>query len=165
MVITFLGIVLNSGAMECRLPLDKLEALKVEIMGMLGLRKVQLGVLQSLLGKLNFVCRILPMGGCFAGDCRLAWWGSGPPSIFCVWSKHTGRICKCGIPSWSPLTEGHCGCPTPSVISIWSLRTQAESQVLRSSFKAVGVQVRGRSRELTQDLQKTWCYWNCFQWC
>lgn len=65
MVITFLSIVLFSGAIECQLPMDKLEALKAEITGMLSLRKVKLWTLQSLLGKLNFVCRILPMGRVF----------------------------------------------------------------------------------------------------
>lgn len=39
--ITFLGIFLDSGAMECRLREDKLAALKAAIEGMLGLRKVQ----------------------------------------------------------------------------------------------------------------------------
>ncbi|XP_040197615.1 solute carrier organic anion transporter family member 1C1-like [Rana temporaria] len=47
---TFLGITLDSMAMECRLPEDKLEAMKAEIRGMLGVRKVKLRALQSLLG-------------------------------------------------------------------------------------------------------------------
>ncbi|XP_040211442.1 uncharacterized protein LOC120942272 [Rana temporaria] len=64
-VIQFLGIVIDSEAMECRLPADKLEGLKEEVRGMIGMRKVQLRALQSLLGKLNFACRILPMGRIF----------------------------------------------------------------------------------------------------
>lgn len=61
-VISFLGIILDSVAMECRLPEDKLADLKREIAGMIGLRKVQLRDLQSLLGKLNGACCSLPMG-------------------------------------------------------------------------------------------------------
>lgn len=67
-VITFLGIVIDSEAMECRLPEDKLEDLKKEIAGLLGLQKVQLRALQSVLGKLNFACR----GECSAAGWRLA---------------------------------------------------------------------------------------------
>ena len=65
LVIQFLGIVIGAEVMECRLPLDKLEGLEAEICEMGGLRKVQLRALQSLLGKLNFACRILPMGRVF----------------------------------------------------------------------------------------------------
>lgn len=65
MVLSFLGIVLDSDTLECRLPEDKLVAFQAEIRGMMRLHKVQLRTLLSLLGKLNFACRILPMGRVF----------------------------------------------------------------------------------------------------
>lgn len=61
----FLGIIIDTIAMECRLPLDKLEDLKEEVAGALRGKKIQLRALQSLLGKLNFACRIMPMGRVF----------------------------------------------------------------------------------------------------
>lgn len=45
--ISFLGIIIDSGVMECRLPVDKVEVLRIEIWGMLGQCKVQLRRLQS----------------------------------------------------------------------------------------------------------------------
>lgn len=60
--ITFLGIEIDSMRMECRLPKDKLVKLQEEVRGTIGVRKLQLRQLQSLLGKLNFACRIIAMG-------------------------------------------------------------------------------------------------------
>lgn len=51
--LSFLGIVIDSEAMECRLPKGKLMVLKGEIQVIQGLRKIQLRKMQSLLGKLN----------------------------------------------------------------------------------------------------------------
>lgn len=62
-MLRFLSIVLDSNAMECHLPEDKLVALKMKLHGILGLRKIQLRMLQSLLGKLSFAWRIIPIGG------------------------------------------------------------------------------------------------------
>ncbi|KAM3924714.1 uncharacterized protein RB166_008052 [Leptodactylus fuscus] len=51
--------------MECRLPEDKLVQLRREVQGACGRKKLRLQELQSLLGKLNFACRILAMGRVF----------------------------------------------------------------------------------------------------
>ncbi|KAM3936678.1 uncharacterized protein RB166_018784 [Leptodactylus fuscus] len=64
--------------MECRLPEDKLLALRREVDCAAGLRKITLRDLQSLLGKLNFACRIMPMGRVFCR--RLAGATSGVSS-------------------------------------------------------------------------------------
>lgn len=56
--ISFLGIVIDSMAMECRLPQEKLVDLQTEIRRIHGMKKIQPRDLQSLLGKLNFACRI-----------------------------------------------------------------------------------------------------------
>ncbi|KAM3934863.1 uncharacterized protein RB166_002258 [Leptodactylus fuscus] len=51
--------------MECRLPSDKLVSLRREVRVACQRKKLMLRELQSLLGKLNFGCRILPMGRIF----------------------------------------------------------------------------------------------------
>ncbi|KAM4652049.1 uncharacterized protein O3C94_014384 [Discoglossus pictus] len=52
--------------MECRLPLDKVVDLCNTVGKVLLAKKVTLRVMQSLLGKLNFACRIIPMGRIFS---------------------------------------------------------------------------------------------------
>lgn len=88
-VITFLGIVLDTEAMECRLPDDKLEDLKSEIAGIMGLRKVQLRTLQLVLGKLNFACRILPMRRVFCRRLSASTSGVKSPKTFCAVERNT----------------------------------------------------------------------------
>ncbi|XP_077309889.1 pancreatic lipase-related protein 2-like [Lithobates pipiens] len=63
--ITFLGLEIDSVKMECRLLRDKLEKLQEEVRGTRGKCKLTLHQLQSLLGKLNFACHIIPMGRVF----------------------------------------------------------------------------------------------------
>ncbi|XP_077349935.1 integrase/recombinase xerD homolog [Lithobates pipiens] len=73
--------------MECRLPVDKLEALKGEIRRLVGVRKVQLRTLQSVLGKLNFACRIIPMGRVFSRRLAASTGGVVSPKHFVSLSK------------------------------------------------------------------------------
>ena len=61
-VITFLGIELDSVKMESRLPRDKVEKIKTLLNEFMGLQKVTLKQLQSLLGVLNFACRVVIPG-------------------------------------------------------------------------------------------------------
>ncbi|XP_077781439.1 uncharacterized protein LOC144327122 [Podarcis muralis] len=68
--LTFLGIQLDTIAQSSRLPLDKLVALKEFILQILPLRKVTLRQIQSLLGHLNFACRVASPGRLFCA--RLA---------------------------------------------------------------------------------------------
>ena len=90
-VMTFLGITLDSEVMECRLPEDKVVALKAEVKGMVGVRKVRLKELQSLLGKLNFACRILPMGRVFCRRLSASTAGVVAPTHFVSLQKNTQR--------------------------------------------------------------------------
>lgn len=58
--ITFLGIVIDTDRMECRLLEDELVDLR-QVVGRARLaKKLRLRKLQSLLGKLQFACRIIP---------------------------------------------------------------------------------------------------------
>lgn len=81
-VISFLGIVVDSEAMECQLPEEKLRALQAEIRAIVGLCKVQLRTLQSVLGKLNFACRIIPMGRVFSRRLSASTGGVESPKHF-----------------------------------------------------------------------------------
>ncbi|KAM9324247.1 LOW QUALITY PROTEIN: uncharacterized protein PAF06_000260 [Gastrophryne carolinensis] len=63
---SFLGIEIDSQAGVCRLPLVKVRDLLQELQGALLVKKVTLRQLQSVLGKLNFACKVLPIGRVFS---------------------------------------------------------------------------------------------------
>ena len=101
----FLGIMIDSEKMECRLPRDKVENLRMEIRGMVGQDKVQLRTLQSLLGKLNFACRIIPMGRVFCRRLSAATAGVRAP-------KHYIRLTrdlKADLQVWDTFLETYNG--------------------------------------------------------
>lgn len=90
-VITFLGIEIDSGLMECRLPEDKLVDLR-QVVGRTRLtKKLRLQEWQSLLGKLQFVCRIIPMGRVFCRWLAMASAGMLVPSHF-IWLSAEVRV-------------------------------------------------------------------------
>ena len=64
-VITFMGLELDSVAMEARLPADKLSKVRGKLLHLSRSRKVTLKELQSLLGLLNFCYQVVPPGRCF----------------------------------------------------------------------------------------------------
>ncbi|XP_069605972.1 uncharacterized protein [Ranitomeya imitator] len=78
-VITFLGIEIDSVAMEFRLPQDKISKLQELIAGCLSVGKVTLVQMQSLLGSLNFACKVMPMGRIFSRRLILATKGTKQP--------------------------------------------------------------------------------------
>lgn len=59
------GIDLDTVKMEARLPDDKLSALKVLLQDNIHRKKIKFKDLQSLLGHLNFACRVIKPGRCF----------------------------------------------------------------------------------------------------
>ena len=61
----FLGIVLDSLAMEARLPSDKIQRIMDELTQWRGRKSATLVELQSLIGTLNFACRVVPPGRAF----------------------------------------------------------------------------------------------------
>ena len=63
--ITFMGLELDSVAMEARLPQDKLEKLRHLLHVFSHKRKIKLKDLQSVLGLLNFCCKVVVPGRCF----------------------------------------------------------------------------------------------------
>ncbi|KAM8939578.1 uncharacterized protein RCH25_053265 [Pelodytes ibericus] len=63
--LSFLGLEIDSVAGVCRLPKDKLVVLRAAVQMVRGAKKVTLRQLQSLIGRLNFACRIIPVGRVF----------------------------------------------------------------------------------------------------
>ncbi|XP_063790754.1 uncharacterized protein LOC134945420 [Pseudophryne corroboree] len=63
--LSYLGIEIDTVGGCCRLPEDKVRKLLGLITDCLGKRRVRLKHVQSLLGSLNFACRIIPMGRIF----------------------------------------------------------------------------------------------------
>ena len=104
-VLSFLGIMIDSEAMECRLSADKVENLRLEIRGLLGRDKVQLRALQSLLGKLNFACRIIPMGRVFCRRLSAATAGVRAPRHYI---RLTGEL-KADLQVWHTFLETYNG--------------------------------------------------------
>ncbi|XP_077111884.1 uncharacterized protein LOC143767433 [Ranitomeya variabilis] len=71
-VITFLGIEIDSVAMEFRLPMEKIKKLLDLISGCISVGKVTLTQMQSMLGSLNFACKVMPAGRIFSRRLMLA---------------------------------------------------------------------------------------------
>ena len=63
--ITFMGLKLDSSKMEARLPQDKLDKVRLLLRKHSMTRKIKLKDLQSLLGLLNFCCKVVMPGRCF----------------------------------------------------------------------------------------------------
>lgn len=63
--LTFLGILIDSSCMETSLPDDKLQELLSELQSWSSRNKYLKRELLSLIGKLNFACRIIPAGRIF----------------------------------------------------------------------------------------------------
>lgn len=85
--LSFLGIEIDTIAMEFRLPEEKLARLQTQIDSSLAAKKVTLKFLQSLLGLLNFACKIMPMGRVFSRRLSLATVGVKKPNHFIRLSK------------------------------------------------------------------------------
>lgn len=60
--LTFLGLELDTVEFEIRLPEDKLVSLMVEVLKLKSQKSATLTQLQSLIGMLNFACRVVPPG-------------------------------------------------------------------------------------------------------
>ena len=65
LIIEFLGIILDSLKMEARLPPDKLNRLSIELDAWHIKKSDTLQELQSLIGTLNFACKVIPPGRAF----------------------------------------------------------------------------------------------------
>ena len=63
--IEYLGLVINSTSFEVQVPVEKVRTLQADIAKIIGCEKVSLRSLQSLIGKLNFVCRAVTPGRAF----------------------------------------------------------------------------------------------------
>ena len=64
-VLEYLGIILDTVKMEARLPSDKMERISVMLSDFLGKSKCRQKSLLSLIGHLNFACKVIPAGRSF----------------------------------------------------------------------------------------------------
>lgn len=64
-ILTFLGVEFDTVEMVMRLPIDKIDKLKEKLVNCLGLKKITLRELQSLIGMLNFACQVIVPGRAF----------------------------------------------------------------------------------------------------
>ncbi|KAM3916024.1 uncharacterized protein RB166_015396 [Leptodactylus fuscus] len=104
-VLNFLGLTIDTVAMECRLPVDKLAELRGLVKRACRLKKLQLKELQSLLGKLNFACRIMPMGRVFSRRLAAATAGVLVPSHYI----RLGWELRGDLAVWDSFLEGYNG--------------------------------------------------------
>ena len=74
-VLEFLGIELDSNTMEARLPKDKVEKVRKELNAWLNRKSATLQELYSLIGLLNFACKVVPPGRPFLQHMILLTWG------------------------------------------------------------------------------------------
>jgi len=58
----FMGIILDSVRMEARLTPDRVERIRTSLIGFKSRKSCTLRELQSLIGSLNFACRVVPPG-------------------------------------------------------------------------------------------------------
>ncbi|XP_044134386.1 uncharacterized protein LOC122945814 isoform X1 [Bufo gargarizans] len=77
----FLGIDINTVTMEFSIPMEKIQNTVQQLTRISGKEKITLKQLQSLLGSLNFISRVIPMGRVFSK--RLYAATSGPSKV--VW--------------------------------------------------------------------------------
>ena len=64
-ILTFLGIEFSTQDMTMKLPEEKISEIRHKILDIMTLKKVTLQQLQSLLGSLNFACRVIAPGRAF----------------------------------------------------------------------------------------------------
>lgn len=64
-ILTFLGIELDSIQFEARLPFDKVQKIRTLVTSFIPRKKVTLREIQSLIGLLNFACRVVVPGRAF----------------------------------------------------------------------------------------------------
>ncbi|XP_077787077.1 uncharacterized protein LOC144328297 [Podarcis muralis] len=145
---TYLGIELDTVAQTSRLPADKLVALRELIGQILPLKKVTLRLIQSLLGHLNFACRVISPGRPFCG--RLARLSSGLRS-----PHHRVRLSKAvkaDLRVWLQFLDGFNG------ISLWqdSLALQSDFQVHSDAAGSLGFGVYFRGQWCAQHWPASW---------
>ncbi|XP_077790847.1 uncharacterized protein LOC144328967 [Podarcis muralis] len=146
--LTYLGILLDTVAQTSSLPSDKLANLRRVIEELLPLRKVSLRQLQSLLGHLNFACRVVAPGRPFCS--RLARLTSGLKA-----PHHRVRLSsqvKVDLSIWLEFLEEFNG------VSLWqdTLNLQNDFQVQSDAAGSLGFGLYWKGRWCAERWPKTW---------
>jgi len=64
-VLTFLGLTIDTTRMEIRLPTNKVQKAFTLVQSLITRKRIKLRMLQSIIGSLNFICRVIPAGRAF----------------------------------------------------------------------------------------------------
>ncbi|MEW8547296.1 MAG: reverse transcriptase domain-containing protein [Candidatus Thiodiazotropha sp.] len=100
------GIELDTHSMEARLPMDKLADLKSLLQLNLRRKKIKFQDLQSLLGHLNFACKVIKPGRCFLRRLYDLTCGSHKPSHFI----RLNNAARADLRVWSSFLAQYNGC-------------------------------------------------------
>nr|XP_034994623.1 uncharacterized protein LOC118096659 [Zootoca vivipara] len=146
--LTYLGIELDTVAQASRLPLDKLTALKELILQLIPLKKVTLKQIQSLLGHLNFACRVVSPGRPFCR--RLARLTVGLKRPY-----HRARLpkgVKADLENWLTFLDHFNG------VSLWqdNLSLRSDFQVQSDAAGSLGFGVYFKGRWCAQPWPASW---------
>ncbi|XP_073419122.1 uncharacterized protein [Dendrobates tinctorius] len=104
-VLPFLGIEIDTNEMIFRLPADKLEKTLQIVKSFIVKKKVTLQQMQSLLGLLNFACRVMPVGRAFSRRLSLATKGIAQPGH----RIRINRSMKADLTVWKTFLETYNG--------------------------------------------------------
>ena len=100
------GINLNTDTLSASLPPDKICALKVLLAKYRHCRKVSLKTLQSILGHLNFACKVIKPGRCFLRRLYDLTVGKTNPNHLIKLTKE----CRADLQLWNTFLEKYNGC-------------------------------------------------------
>ncbi|KAM4748944.1 protein KTI12 homolog [Rhinophrynus dorsalis] len=143
--LTFLGIEIDSMDKLVRLPLEKVQLARDQVRRALGASKLQLRVLQSLLGTLNFATRVIPMGRVFSRRLEQATVGVKQPFH---WVRVTKQL-KEDLKVWETFLEDFNG------VRLWRSAPESSAE-LQLETDASAVASKGRKAVI---LGHSFVYW------
>lgn len=95
-VIQFLGIILDTNSMEARLPQDKLERIQTALDFFQQIKSNTLQEMQSLIGTLNFACKVIASGRPFLQRMIQLKKGVSKPHHHIKLNSGSTKTLKCG---------------------------------------------------------------------
>ncbi|KAM4809963.1 ubiquitin carboxyl-terminal hydrolase 30 [Rhinophrynus dorsalis] len=143
--LTFLAIEIDSMDKLVRLPLEKVQLARDQVRRALGASKLQLRVLQSLLGTLNFATRVIPMGRVFSRRLEQATVGVKQPFH---WVRVTKQL-KEDLKVWEAFLEDFNG------VRLWRSAPESSAE-LQLETDASAVASTGRKAVI---LGHSFVYW------
>lgn len=100
------GITINTADLTASLPIDKVETLKSLLLTTMNRRKITLLQLQSVLGHLNFACKVIKPGRCFLRRLYDLTCGKSNPNHYIKLNKD----CRADLQLWYSFLTQYNGC-------------------------------------------------------